>query len=224
MAESFDFVVVGGGSAGAVVAARLSEDRSCRVALLEAGGPPPPQELMPAACPSLQLNPETDWMYTADAGSCGLGLDRRPDDGAPRQDARRVFRHQLHGLRPRSSGRLRLLGGRWRRPGGATTMSCPTSRRVRDWPRAGTSSSTPTRTTPRGPSACRCGLLCSPARRSSSTPRSRPGSLVATTTAATAAAPTGWCRCCRPRRVPANGRARTTRSSRGRSSSDRTSR
>ena len=29
---------------------------------------------MPAACPSLQRNPETDWMYTADAGNCGLGL------------------------------------------------------------------------------------------------------------------------------------------------------
>jgi choline dehydrogenase len=74
MAESSDFVVVGGGSAGAVVAARLSEDPSCRVALLEAGGPPPPQALMPAACPALQQNPETDWMYTADAGNCGLGL------------------------------------------------------------------------------------------------------------------------------------------------------
>ena len=74
MTEPFDFVVVGGGSAGAVVAARLSEDPACRVALLEAGGPPPPEEAMPAACPALQQNPATDWMYTADAGGCGLGL------------------------------------------------------------------------------------------------------------------------------------------------------
>jgi len=78
MSETFDFVVVGAGSAGAVVAARLTEDPTCRVALLEAGGRPPAEELIPAACPTLQLNPATDWMYTADPGRCGLGLtDRR---------------------------------------------------------------------------------------------------------------------------------------------------
>ena len=74
MAQAFDVVVVGGGSAGAVIAARLSEDPTCRVVLVEAGGTPPPEELMPAACSALQLNPETDWMYTADAGNAGLGL------------------------------------------------------------------------------------------------------------------------------------------------------
>jgi choline dehydrogenase-like flavoprotein len=77
MSETFDFIVVGGGSAGAVIAARLSEDPACRVALLEAGDRPPEVELMPVACGAMQLNPATDWMYTADPGKAGLGLRGR---------------------------------------------------------------------------------------------------------------------------------------------------
>jgi choline dehydrogenase len=77
MPETFDFIVVGGGSAGAVIAARLSEDPDCRVVLLEAGERPPDVELMPAACASMQLDPATDWMYTADPGKAGLGLKGR---------------------------------------------------------------------------------------------------------------------------------------------------
>src|SRR2546425_10840604 len=77
MAEEFDFVVVGGGSAGAVIASRLSEDPACRVALIEAGERPPEISSLPIAPAAMQLNPTTDWMYPADPGKAGLGLNGR---------------------------------------------------------------------------------------------------------------------------------------------------
>src|SRR5438094_5833607 len=77
MAQDFDFVVVGGGSAGAVIASRLSEDPACRVALIEAGERPPEVSSIPVAPASMQRDPATDWMYTADPGKAGLGLNGR---------------------------------------------------------------------------------------------------------------------------------------------------
>ncbi|WP_432498790.1 GMC family oxidoreductase [Kineococcus gypseus] len=59
--ESFDHVVVGAGSAGATLAARLSEDRATRVLLLEAGPPAAGAATrVPAAWANL-LSSEWDW-------------------------------------------------------------------------------------------------------------------------------------------------------------------
>jgi choline dehydrogenase len=61
---SYDYVVVGAGSAGAVVAARLTEDPDVTVLLLEAGGPATADEIaIPAAFSSL-FKTRWDWNYT----------------------------------------------------------------------------------------------------------------------------------------------------------------
>ncbi|MCI2421433.1 GMC family oxidoreductase N-terminal domain-containing protein [Saccharopolyspora sp. K220] len=61
--RSFDYVVVGAGSAGCVLAARLSEDPRTRVLLIEAGAADGPESMaIPPAWPTL-IGSSVDWGY-----------------------------------------------------------------------------------------------------------------------------------------------------------------
>jgi choline dehydrogenase len=66
---TWDYVIVGGGSAGSALAARLTEDATTRVLVLEAGRPDhiwDPFIHMPAALSFPIGNPRYDWMYRSE--------------------------------------------------------------------------------------------------------------------------------------------------------------
>ncbi|MEH2082884.1 MAG: lycopene cyclase family protein [Nostoc sp.] len=59
----YDYIVIGAGSAGCVVANRLTEDPDTTVLLLEAGNPDTKPEIhIPLDCTTL-LGTEVDWGY-----------------------------------------------------------------------------------------------------------------------------------------------------------------
>jgi choline dehydrogenase len=64
--KSYDYIIVGAGSAGCVLAARLTEDPHVRVLLLEAGAPTTPRESQIPAAFSKLYKTAVDWNYSTE--------------------------------------------------------------------------------------------------------------------------------------------------------------
>ncbi|XP_054157693.1 4-pyridoxate dehydrogenase-like [Oppia nitens] len=72
----YDFIVIGAGTAGATVAARLSEQSNVQVLLLEAGGPGNFMFDAPVLA-NLVFNGQWNWNYTNVKQSVGIGLKNK---------------------------------------------------------------------------------------------------------------------------------------------------
>ncbi|XP_055296035.1 glucose dehydrogenase [FAD, quinone]-like isoform X2 [Sitodiplosis mosellana] len=73
--DEYDFVVIGSGSSGAVVASRLSEIEDWKVLLLEAGGTPPLESEIPGFQYTM-LNSEYDWQFRTESDTACLSYPK----------------------------------------------------------------------------------------------------------------------------------------------------
>lgn len=71
--QSFDYIVVGAGSAGAAIANRLTEDGRHNVLLLEAGGKTHPLSQVPISFVRFINRPGVNWLYNSEADAATGG-------------------------------------------------------------------------------------------------------------------------------------------------------
>ena len=72
--DNFDYVIVGAGSAGSVIAGRLAEDPDISICVLEAG--PPDRNMfihIPAGFMKTYVNPSLNWMYETEPSAAAGG-------------------------------------------------------------------------------------------------------------------------------------------------------
>lgn len=69
--RDYDFIIVGGGTAGCVIANRLSENEKWNILMLEAGQPESTLNFIPGFAATL-ISSNYDWGYVAEKtpGSC----------------------------------------------------------------------------------------------------------------------------------------------------------